>query len=1078
MYAIWSRAAHSIRSPGLAHMRLDGLGVRAVRHARVPIRLRKQTRHIHLPESTQSPSPSNDLIGTSRLLLNSGEISQFFDVYRYGEPRGPSSTVEEPDGPGNDPEGAAGQDNLQADVERDGDRTDNGVLLVGNESWKLFEDGYSAGDHPAKQFFHDVFSTACWDEVSVEDARSPLLQDVQAWSKSSEEISYQLPNSCAYILRRSKVMVSAARQYAKSLVNETLSAAAGQSQDVEKLITGEEQPTGAIDGAERQTTSPDLENVARCLFETFTLLRRDNDRLYTTSADVRRTTTYVLREGIPYRPYLGLRFNDALNEALLTIRCDLQAPMTRKTSRRLPGSDQGPSNKPSHFASTGPRMSPFPFPQPDPQEVEARAEQPKAPFTILVFPGVSGVSCPREAVRDLAAGLMADVVHITSTSLARLLEHPTPKANGDHQGDSNPPTNPISMLRFRVAEYSGRTPRAELTDQESRSREHLSSIIPNWLAGRSAQGTTAEKTNETAEKTNETAKLATLFNMIRNFHEQREEDEKRRPLLIHLHDINALSMDKAIGASFVEALGLFVEDLRSEGHHVALIGTSSNARSSRQYDKALQDLLAAGHRVIVLNTIPTPLVLEALSSMDEHDTVMENAENIAQALWSLQAEHSSNSMPVSPDELSSILAELDSIEGMGKIIQNFSLVERIATTSAGLLHGGRHDLDSLRSAASEAIGLITRREELNIAVASSDSPDQEPSSQRMPTFMVAPQMSQDSEDGASEEQLLSGLIKSEDIRTTFNDIHAPKATIDSIRLLTELSLLRPEEFSYGVLATERIRGCLLYGPPGTGKTLLAKAVAKESGANVLEVSAASIHNRYFGVSEKLIRTLFSLAKKEDLSPLIIFMDEADSLLGSRDIEGDSQGWKRTIVNQFLREMDGLETSSAFVMMATNRPFDLDEALLRRLPRKLLIDLPLEADRAAILRIHLKGEELDGTVSIDGIARRTPLYSGSDLKNLCVAAAMSAVKEEFEAARDAGSGVVKAPGRRRVLSTRHFEDALAQISASVSEDMPSLRAIKKFDDKYGDAGAKRQRRGVIGFGGLSEVTDANVPRVRA
>ncbi|KUI55858.1 Protein MSP1 [Cytospora mali] len=1017
------------------------------------------------------PSPNNDLMNNLRLLLNSGETSQFFDVYRYGEPRSPSLTGEEPDGPGKDPEGAAGQDNLQADVERDSDRTDDDVLAIGNASWNFFEDGYAAGHHPAEQFFHDVFSTACWDEVSVEDAWSPLLEDVQAWSKSTEEISDQMPNSFAYIQRRSKVMVSAARQYAESLVNEALSAAAGQSQDVERLITGEERPKSSIDGAERRTSISDLENIARCLFETFTLLRRDNEQLYATSADVRRATTYVLREGIPYRPYLGLRFNDALSEALLTVRCDLQAPRTRKTSRRLPGSDQGPSNKPSHFASTGPRMFPFPFPPPDPQEVEARAEQPKAPFTILIFPDISGVSCPREAVRDLAAGLMADVVHITSTSLARMLEYPTPKADGDHQGDSNPPTNPISMLRFRVAEYSGRIPRAELTDQESRSREHLPSIIPNWLSGRSAQGTTVEKTNEMA-------KLATLLNMIRNFHERREEDEKRRPLVIHLHDINALSMDKVIGATFVESLGLFVEDLRSEGRHVALIGTSSNARASRQYDQALQDLVGAGHRVIVLNTTPTPLVLGALSSMDEHDAVMENAENIAQALWSLQAEHSNNSMSVSPKELSSMLAELNSIEGMGKNIQNFSLVERIATTSAGLLRDGRHDLDSLRSAASEAIDLITRREAMNIAVASNDSPDMEPSSQRMPTFMVVPQMSQDSDDGASEEQLLSGLIKAEDIRTTFDDIHAPKATIDSIRLLTELSLLRPEEFSYGVLATERIRGCLLYGPPGTGKTLLAKAVAKESGANVLEVSAASIHNRYFGVSEKLIRTLFSLAKKEDLSPLIIFMDEADSLLGSRDIEGDSQGWKRTIVNQFLREMDGLETSSAFVMMATNRPFDLDEALLRRLPRKLLIDLPLEADRAAILRIHLKGEELDGTVSIDEIARRTPLYSGSDLKNLCVAAAMSAVKEEFEAARDAVSGVVKAPGRRRILSIRHFEDALAQISASVSENMPSLRAIKKFDDKYGDAGAKRQRRGVIGFGGLSEVTDANVPRVRA
>lgn len=183
----------------------------------------------------------------------------------------------------------------------------------------------------------------------------------------------------------------------------------------------------------------------------------------------------------------------------------------------------------------------------------------------------------------------------------------------------------------------------------------------------------------------------------------------------------------------------------------------------------------------------------------------------------------------------------------------------------------------------------------------------------------------------------------------------------------------------------------MYGPPGTGKTLLAKAVAKETGANVLEVTAASIQHQHVGVSEKTVRSLFSLAKREDLSPLVIFVDEADSLLGSRDGSGDSGGWRRSVVNQFLREMDGLEASGALVMVATNRPYDLDDALLRRLPRRLLVDLPLEADRAAILGIHLAGEELDPAVSLEDIARRTPLYSGSDLKNVCVAAAMACLR---------------------------------------------------------------------------------------
>lgn len=248
---------------------------------------------------------------------------------------------------------------------------------------------------------------------------------------------------------------------------------------------------------------------------------------------------------------------------------------------------------------------------------------------------------------------------------------------------------------------------------------------------------------------------------------------------------------------------------------------------------------------------------------------------------------------------------------------------------------------------------------------------------------------------------------------------------------------------------------------------------------MLEVTAASIQHQHVGVSEKLIHSLFALAKRKDLSPLVIFIDEADSLLGSRDGDDSSGGWRTSMVNQFLREMDGLDNSSAFVMVATNRPFDLDDALLRRLPRKLLVDLPLEADRAAILRIHLAGEELDPAVSVDDIAKRTPLYSGSDLKNVCVAAAMACVSEGFGC--DWGSTgprtEVSSHGRRRVLRVEHFEAALSEISASISVDMASLRAIKRFDDKYGDDGAKRQRKAGVGFGGSTEVTDADVPRVR-
>ncbi|KAH6621198.1 hypothetical protein B0J18DRAFT_431858 [Chaetomium sp. MPI-SDFR-AT-0129] len=316
-----------------------------------------------------------------------------------------------------------------------------------------------------------------------------------------------------------------------------------------------------------------------------------------------------------------------------------------------------------------------------------------------------------------------------------------------------------------------------------------------------------------------------------------------------------------------------------------------------------------------------------------------------------------------------------------------------------------------------------------------------------------------------ERKLLSGLINAKDIHTTFDQIVVPPETKESLVGLTTLSLLRPEAFAYGVLKTEHIPGCLLYGPPGTGKTLLAKAVAKESGASVLEVSAADINDKWVGQSEKNVQALFSLARK--LAPCVIFLDEADALLAARQSSASARSAHRETITQFLREWDGLTGSRAFIMVATNRPFDLDEAVLRRLPRKILVDLPLAPEREAILRVILRDESLSPDIDLARLAADTPLYSGSDLKNVCVSAAMEAVREEVRA-RDAWKG--EEPFQfpeRRVLTPAHFAKGLRDISASISGDMDSLKAIRKFDEKYGDSGRGRNKRKGIGFGVVEE-----------
>ncbi|GAB7334042.1 hypothetical protein MBLNU13_g06132t1 [Cladosporium sp. NU13] len=327
---------------------------------------------------------------------------------------------------------------------------------------------------------------------------------------------------------------------------------------------------------------------------------------------------------------------------------------------------------------------------------------------------------------------------------------------------------------------------------------------------------------------------------------------------------------------------------------------------------------------------------------------------------------------------------------------------------------------------------------------------------------------------AHETRLLAGVVDPQNIKTGFNDVHATPESIEALKSMTTLSLMRPDAFSYGVLANDRLTGLLLYGPPGTGKTLLAKTVAKESGATVLEVSGAQIYEKYVGEGEKMVRAVFSLAKK--LSPCVVFIDEADAIFGSRGGSGN-RNTHREIINQFLREWDGMDNNSVFMMVASNRPFDLDDAVLRRLPRRLLVDLPIARDRESILGIHLRNEILDSSVNLTTLSEQTPLYSGSDLKNVCVSAAIAAVREENELVeKHKDDKDFKLP-EKRTLTAAHFDKAIAEISASINEDMSSLTAIKKFDEQFGDRRGRKKKSG-YGFGIGAEEVDENSARVRS
>ncbi|CAG8477715.1 14310_t:CDS:2 [Acaulospora morrowiae] len=337
-----------------------------------------------------------------------------------------------------------------------------------------------------------------------------------------------------------------------------------------------------------------------------------------------------------------------------------------------------------------------------------------------------------------------------------------------------------------------------------------------------------------------------------------------------------------------------------------------------------------------------------------------------------------------------------------------------------------------------------------------------------------------------EKKLLGCVVDPENINVAFSDIHVAQSTIQTLQTLITLPLMRPQSFSYGVLRKHFISGVLLFGPPGTGKTMLAKAVAKESGSTVIEIKSSDVYDMYVGEGEKNVRAIFSLAHK--LSPCVIFLDELDAIFGSRrsDIHN---GAHREIINQFMAEWDGLTSRNegVLIMGATNRPFDLDDAILRRMPRRILVDLPNEKDREQILHLHLREEKLDSLINLSELAKITKFYSGSDLKNLCISAALAAVREDAEKeqinntndngkntiAKGVANGVDK-PSSVRILKNYHFQLALKQVTPSCSEDMSSLTELRKWDGLYGDGAWSRKKRVKgIGFDG-----DAGLPDVQS
>lgn len=260
--------------------------------------------------------------------------------------------------------------------------------------------------------------------------------------------------------------------------------------------------------------------------------------------------------------------------------------------------------------------------------------------------------------------------------------------------------------------------------------------------------------------------------------------------------------------------------------------------------------------------------------------------------------------------------------------------------------------------------------------------------------------------------------------TTIPDISWENVgALNELRADLELRIISPIKNShiYDKFGLETPSGVLLYGPPGCGKTLLAKAIAKESGANFISIRGPELLNKYVGESEKAVRTVFERARAS--APCIVFFDELDSLCAARSSEGN--GATERVVNQLLTELDGVgERRKVFVVAATNRPDIIDPAMMRpgRLDRVIYVPLPDETGRFDILMKVSKKTPLAQDVDFGLISKNTQGFSGADLSQLIREATLKALDK------------LRTDEHSIFSSTDDFESRIRDISGIVTQDL--------------------------------------------
>jgi SpoVK/Ycf46/Vps4 family AAA+-type ATPase len=274
------------------------------------------------------------------------------------------------------------------------------------------------------------------------------------------------------------------------------------------------------------------------------------------------------------------------------------------------------------------------------------------------------------------------------------------------------------------------------------------------------------------------------------------------------------------------------------------------------------------------------------------------------------------------------------------------------------------------------------------------------------------------------------LVVTEKPEVTWAEVVGLETAKKAVKEAIVYPVQRPDLFPLGWP-----RGILLFGPPGCGKTLLAAAVATEINANFYSIDAASVMSKWLGEAEKNVAKLFGSARKSshDGKPAIVFVDELDSLMGKHSNE---VGGEIRVRNQFLKEMDGIVDKGrklhVYVIGATNKPWDLDWAFIRRFQKRILVPLPDHHTRLMMLKLYTGNLQVEKNVDLHELARLSEGFSGSDIRDVCQSAQLNLIGEFFETGR-----ALDKEANPRSLNMVDFRKIFEARKPSVSLDMLSL-----------------------------------------